>query len=299
MCDSQALLSSIGPRSILYSGAIGAASMLKDYQNHSKIKFARVAVVAVAIIAAGAALNVSSAEAQARDICGNPAILETLKLLVAGKSDGYQGGDKTIILRSIIVSITNQSSDETGLHVTCSATIHVPEPDLEKLKNAGSDHDSRVEAVKQQLEQMEGNAAAIRFLVTQTEDHRQFSVGLYDDDTSGFAFQNVRSQVKRLIQPIQPRSYAPAPSAAEATHTLPPYPPLSQRMGEQGTTILTVTIGTDGKPIKVELSKSSGSANLDKAAIDWVGANWRWDPPTQEGRAATASTEVAVDWAMK
>src|ERR1700735_272088 len=30
------------------------------------------------------------------------------------------------------------------------------------------------------------------------------------------------------------------------THTQPPYPPISQRLGEQGTTLIEVGIGTDG-----------------------------------------------------
>ena len=87
--------------------------------------------------------------------------------------------------------------------------------------------------------------------------------------------------------------------AIEKTHSLPPYPPLSQRMGEQGTTLLKVTIGTNGKVTAVAIEKSSGSQRLDDAAASYVKANWTWQPPTQAGKAVEATTEVSVIWDLK
>lgn len=83
------------------------------------------------------------------------------------------------------------------------------------------------------------------------------------------------------------------------THTLPPYPALSQRMGEQGTTLLKVTIGIDGKVSAVSIVTSSGSTRLDDAAAQYVKDNWRWQPPTQLGKPVVATTQISVKWDLK
>jgi protein TonB len=83
------------------------------------------------------------------------------------------------------------------------------------------------------------------------------------------------------------------------THTLPPYPALSQRMGEQGTTRLKVVIGTDGKVTECSVDKSSGSTRLDEAAVSYVKDHWTWQPPTQLGKPVTATTLVDVVWDLK
>jgi periplasmic protein TonB len=85
----------------------------------------------------------------------------------------------------------------------------------------------------------------------------------------------------------------------EKTHTLPPYPALSQRMGEQGTTLLKVAIDNTGKVTDCTVVTSSGSTRLDAAAVEYVKANWRWQPPTQAGKPVSATTEVSVKWDLK
>ncbi len=87
--------------------------------------------------------------------------------------------------------------------------------------------------------------------------------------------------------------------AIEKTHSLPPYPALSQRMGEQGTTLLKVAIDTTGKVTDCTVVTSSGSTRLDAAAVEYVKANWRWQPPTQAGKPVAATTEVSVKWDLK
>jgi protein TonB len=83
------------------------------------------------------------------------------------------------------------------------------------------------------------------------------------------------------------------------THTLPPYPTISQRLGEHGTTILKVTVGIDGRVTMAVLEKTSGSDRLDQAAIEYVQKNYRWEPPTQEGKPVVAVTLVNVVWDLK
>ena len=48
----------------------------------------------------------------------------------------------------------------------------------------------------------------------------------------------------------------------------PKYPEKSLEIGEEGVTILEITIDKIGKPKSVKIQKSSGSKYLDKAAIE-------------------------------
>lgn len=83
------------------------------------------------------------------------------------------------------------------------------------------------------------------------------------------------------------------------THTQPPYPPISVRLGEQGTTLIEVNINTEGTVSECRVVKGSGSERLDNAACDWVKGHWRWQPPTLNGQPTAAKTEIQYTWNLK
>jgi len=83
------------------------------------------------------------------------------------------------------------------------------------------------------------------------------------------------------------------------THTQPPYPTISQRLGEQGKSEIIVNINEQGNVTDCKVEKGSGSDRLDTAACEYVKAHWRWNPPTQEGKPVSASTRVSVIWNLK
>lgn len=104
--------------------------------------------------------------------------------------------------------------------------------------------------------------------------------------------------------PAPPKAAPPPATPTELkqitrTHTLPPYPTISQRLGEQGTTTMEVAISTEGVVTDCKVTKSSGSDRLDQAACEHVKAHWRWQPPTQEGKPVAVNTSVAVKWDLK
>jgi len=119
--------------------------------------------------------------------------------------------------------------------------------------------------------------------------------------------------VEQKVVPATPplRAAKPAPQAAvappkpttavgiERTHTTPPYPPLSRRLGEEGTVQLKLAIGTDGRVQSADLVKSSGSERLDEAALNWVQSHWRYRPATSEGRPVSSETRVNVVFNLK
>ncbi|MET0249474.1 MAG: energy transducer TonB [Sphingobium sp.] len=62
----------------------------------------------------------------------------------------------------------------------------------------------------------------------------------------------------------------------------PRYPIESRRQHEQGTVVLSLTVGVDGRVESIAVAHSSGSARLDNAARDAV-RHWRWQPLVREG----------------
>jgi protein TonB len=102
---------------------------------------------------------------------------------------------------------------------------------------------------------------------------------------------------------------APPPKAAVAssdplrpvmrTHTLPPYPPISVRLNEQGTTLMEVHITTEGSVDDCKVVQTSSSDRLDQAACDYVKTRWRWQPPTNQGTPTAVSTRVSVKWDLR
>lgn len=55
----------------------------------------------------------------------------------------------------------------------------------------------------------------------------------------------------------------------------PQYPSASRRAGEQGTVLLELIVGPDGKPTEVNIARSSGYDLLDQAAVTAV-RKWRF-----------------------
>jgi periplasmic protein TonB len=93
-----------------------------------------------------------------------------------------------------------------------------------------------------------------------------------------------------------------APVALEPvanTHMPPPYPAMSLRLGEQGTTRIRVSISTRGAITGCRVIDSSGSDRLDNAACSYVQQRWRWKPPMRGGRAVTAETQISVIWSLR
>jgi len=84
----------------------------------------------------------------------------------------------------------------------------------------------------------------------------------------------------------------PRLDASWAGNATPPYPAIARRMGEEGEVRLDVHVAADGTVADVRLRASSGSAALDRSAIDTV-RRWRFSPAMVDGRAVA---EWYRDW---
>jgi protein TonB len=96
----------------------------------------------------------------------------------------------------------------------------------------------------------------------------------------------------------------PAPPAPPAPKTItsgieyiqppqPDYPPISRRMGEEGKAILRVLVNDKGRPERIEVHKSSGSARLDEAARQAV-LRAVFKPFIEDGKSVAAYAIVPI-----
>ena len=89
---------------------------------------------------------------------------------------------------------------------------------------------------------------------------------------------------------LLPPSYLRAPA--------PPYPPAARKAHREGTVVLQVTVSADGRAEKVVVSRSSGSPDLDEAAIAAV-RTWTFRPAEVNGQRVGTTVEVPVAFRLK
>lgn len=84
--------------------------------------------------------------------------------------------------------------------------------------------------------------------------------------------------------------YASAPA--------PTYPREAILDGIEGTVLLKVLVDVDGKPLSVEIERSSGNRHLDAAARRQVLRKWMFKPAVRDGRAVQVYGMVPVNFSL-
>lgn len=91
----------------------------------------------------------------------------------------------------------------------------------------------------------------------------------------------------------------PARYDADYLHNpAPAYPAASRRLNEQGTVLLRVRVGRDGRARAIELLEGSGSPRLDRAASEAV-RRWRFAPATEDGTAVDSWLRVPIAFRLE
>lgn len=96
-----------------------------------------------------------------------------------------------------------------------------------------------------------------------------------------------------------PRTVLPSSSAAYLNNTPPPYPTLARRLGESGTVVVRVLIGTNGRAEKAQIEKSSGYERLDQAALETARDRWRYVPGTRNGVPEAMWFKVPIKFVLE
>jgi TonB family protein len=88
------------------------------------------------------------------------------------------------------------------------------------------------------------------------------------------------------------------PVAIGTPHACPDYPAASLASHTEGLTSVAFRIATDGSIHEVSVSKSSGSADLDQAAVACASL-WRYRPALQNGKAVEAPWKADIVWRIQ
>lgn len=77
----------------------------------------------------------------------------------------------------------------------------------------------------------------------------------------------------------------------------PDYPARALREGTVGTVLVLAHIGPDGVPTSTEVAQSSGSRELDRAAMSAV-RRWRFEPAIGDGHPVVSDVVVPIDFRL-
>ena len=78
---------------------------------------------------------------------------------------------------------------------------------------------------------------------------------------------------------------------------LPDYPAAAARRGDSGTTTLALLVGADGRVSSARIEHSSGSRDLDRAAVNALSL-CRFKPATENGVAQAGWAQLAYVWKL-
>ena len=98
-------------------------------------------------------------------------------------------------------------------------------------------------------------------------------------------------------QPEQAKKTFSAALANASDCARPDYPARAVRNGEVGTVNLALLIGVDGKVTEAKVQKSSGSRELDRAAVSALSL-CKFKPATHNGVAEPAWGQIAYVWTL-
>ena len=96
---------------------------------------------------------------------------------------------------------------------------------------------------------------------------------------------------------VAPQADTEPTAVGYGTHASVPYPIDSLKAREQGTVMLLVLVGVDGKVEDIRIEKSSGYARLDRAALNTVKL-WSFNPARHGGVAQRAWAKVPISFTL-
>lgn len=115
--------------------------------------------------------------------------------------------------------------------------------------------------------------------------------------------QHTESEIG-VDQPSQSADRAPAASKPKfdigsRNNPRPQYPGVARKRGWQGTVVIGVTVGADGRPDKIIIIESSDYGVIDYAAYETVLNEWVFDPAEYLGQPVEGYIEVPITFELR
>lgn len=89
-----------------------------------------------------------------------------------------------------------------------------------------------------------------------------------------------------------------APGVPGSGLSKPDYPPVSRRLGQEGTVVLSLYILESGRVGEAKVKTSSGFPKLDEAAVTHALRAWRFRPATENGKAVPVWHDFRVKFTL-
>jgi protein TonB len=86
-------------------------------------------------------------------------------------------------------------------------------------------------------------------------------------------------------------------TASRISGVMPTYPPAARARGEEGTVLLRIQVGIDGRIERVDILRSSGSQVLDATARNGV-RQWQFSPAMRANGPVRSTVEVPITFKM-
>jgi len=141
----------------------------------------------------------------------------------------------------------------------------------------------------------------VSFVAPSTQNKAQKSIEIQDKnaakktekkqpkahETTGRVDKNSKELTSLESEPVFDASYLNNPA--------PQYPSSAKRRNIEGKVLLEVLVDANGNAEKIVISRSSGFAILDNAALEAV-KNWRFVPAKKAGKAVAAQVTVPIEF---
>jgi protein TonB len=113
---------------------------------------------------------------------------------------------------------------------------------------------------------------------------------------------NTITAVTNVVQPPappKPSVSSPVLAAGKGNNcAVKYYPALAVRLNHQGSTVVTVHVGTDGSVKNVDVATGSGFDELDQAAVQCVQNGWHFQPAIENGAPVEGSKQYRIVWKL-
>lgn len=129
--------------------------------------------------------------------------------------------------------------------------------------------------------------APVTVSIAQLSTEKQQRTGI-DKPSTTATTDSLEPQVAEVLSK-EPR-FARAPVA-------PVYPAQAKRRQQQGTVWMEVRLDTRGKPVELQVLRSSGVKSLDLAALSAV-RKWRFLPETRNGIGVPSRVHIPIEFAI-
>ena len=93
--------------------------------------------------------------------------------------------------------------------------------------------------------------------------------------------------------PAPPRPPLPPKGVPDPRMPAPPYPPQALQQGVDGTVVLLIDVGVDGKPTHVQVEHSQPAGVFDAATVE-AAMHWTFEPKRMNGKAVASRVQVPV-----